>query len=86
MKMMRTVGLVAALTLGGIGAASAAPMSIASGEVLGVSHNGIEKAYVVCGPYRCLRRPGWRYGYGWRRPWGWHRGWGWRRHWGWRRW
>lgn len=56
MKTFRTLGLAAALALGTAGAVSAAPMSVASGEALGVGQTGIEKAAIVCGPFGCHRR------------------------------
>jgi hypothetical protein len=79
MKALRTLGLAAAIALGAMDAASAGPMSIAPGESLAAGQTNIEQARVVCGPYRCVRRPGWRYGY---RP-GWRYGY---RRYGWRRW
>ncbi len=79
MKTLRTLGLASFLVLGGVAAASAAPMSIATGETLGATRPAVETVALVCGPYRCWHRPGWYgyhpYGY---HPYGWHR-WGWRR-------
>lgn len=88
MKAFRTLGLAALIAFGGVEAASAGPMSIASGETLGTTQPSIEKVVLVCGPYRCWHRPGWGYRYGWYRPWGWgYRRWGWGYHpWGWHRW
>ena len=56
MKTFRTLGLAAALALGTAGAVSAAPMSVASGEALGLGQNGIEKTAIVCGRFGCRRR------------------------------
>ena len=86
MKLLRTLCLVAALGLAGTEAASAGPMSVAPAASLTAAAPAanLEKVVLVCGPFRCVRRWGWRYG--WRRPWGWRYGWrgyGWRR---WRRW
>ena len=72
-----------------IAGAEAQAMPVASLAPPVAAGSGIEKAYVVCGPYRCWHRYG--YGWGWRRPfygygWGWRRPWGWHRPWGWRRW
>ena len=86
MRLLRTLSIVAALGVAGTEGASAGPMSVASGASLSgaAPAAGVETVALVCGPYRCFRRFGWRYGY---RPFGWrygYRGYGWRR--GWRRW
>lgn len=80
MKTVRTLGLAAVIGLAAMEVASAAPMSIASGPalqpVVGTAAPVIEKVVIVCGPYRCWRRPpywGPRWGY-WHRPY-------WRRYW-----
>ena len=78
MNIVRTLGLAAMLGLGGLGAASAAPTSVMPGDAIVAADHGIDKAYVVCGPFRCVRRGFYGYGY---RPFGWrygYRGYGWR--------
>ena len=91
MKLLRTLCIVAALGVAGTEAASAGPMSVAPASSLTTAapSANLDKVVLVCGPFRCVRRFGWRYGYrpyGWRYGWrgyGW-RGYGWRG--GWRRW
>ena len=94
--MLKSVRGVAAgaLALAGVAVAgsSVQAMPVPSLAPTVAAGTGIEKAYVVCGPFRCWHR----YGWGWHRPfygygWGWHRpfyryGWGWHRPWGWHRW
>ncbi len=66
MKSLRSLGLAAILAFSAVDAASAGPMSIAPEATLaaGDSASTIEPVRLVCGPFRCFRRPGWRYGYG----------------------
>ena len=41
-------------------------MSVAPVAALAASDaaSSVESVRLVCGPFRCFRRPGWRYGYG----------------------
>ena len=88
MRSLRSLGLAAVIAFSAVDAASAGPMSIAPVTPLAASEaaTGVESVRLVCGPFRCYRRPGWRYGYGYGfRPYGYYRGYGYRRY-GWRRW
>ena len=89
MRNLRSLGLAAVITFSAVDAASAGPMSVAPVTPLAASDSAsnIESVRLVCGPFRCFRRPGWRYGYGYGfRPFGYgYRGYGYRRY-GWRRW
>ena len=56
----RVVGAVGLLTLLGVGAVPAGPLP--------VGQHGLEaepeRVALVCGPFRCVQRPFWRYGSG----------------------
>ena len=69
LKSVRSAGM-SAVVLAGVFAASADVWAMPVPR-LGPARPaglGVEKAYLVCGPFRCWRRPGWGYGWGWRRP------------------
>ncbi len=61
MKILPTLALATTLSTLCIAAASAGPMPVAP-AASGTSN--VENAALVCGPYRCFRQFGWRYGYG----------------------
>ncbi len=84
MRHLRSLGLAALIAFSAVDAASAGPMSVAPETTLAAADSAvkIEPVVLVCGPFRCFRRPGWRYGYGFRRG---YPGYGYRRY-GWRRW
>ena len=79
MKLLRTLCVVAALGVAGTEAAEAGPMSFEPATSLTTAAAPaaqVEQVRLVCGPFRCVRRFGWRYGY---RPFGWRYGYGYRR-------
>jgi hypothetical protein len=73
----RSAGM-SALVLAGVvvGSADLRAMPIQNLGPAGTEGLSTETVAMVCGPYRCWRRPGFGYGYGWGRP---AYGWGWRR-------
>lgn len=56
MNTFKRMGLAAVIALGAIGPVAAAPLSVAPGDAVAPAQTSIEKAYVVCGPYRCWHR------------------------------
>ena len=90
MQRLRILVLTAALALAGVESAHAGPMPALPLGAQSASADAVHAVALVCGPYRCFRRFGWRYGYGYGfRPFR-RFGYGYRpfrfRHYGWRRW
>ena len=72
MRIMAGALALAGATVASVEAEAMPVQSLAPAVTTGTA---VEKAYLVCGPFRCFRR-----GWGWRRPYyGWHRRYGWRR-------
>lgn len=71
------LGLAAAVLAGSLAtiapeAASAMPVSPMTAAAATSGDVGVQEARLVCGPYRCFRRYGWRRPF-FRRYYGWHR-------------
>ena len=62
MKILPILALATALSTVGVDGASAGPMPVAPRSAVAIT--AVEDAALVCGPYRCFRQFGWRYGYG----------------------
>ncbi len=56
----RLLGAIGLLTLIGVGTASAGPLPTGPHW----PGAGVERVALVCGPFRCVQRPFWRYGSG----------------------
>jgi len=61
MKILPALALATVLSTLGLAAASAGPMPAVPALSIVSS---IDEVALVCGPYRCFRQFGWRYGYG----------------------
>jgi hypothetical protein len=72
-RIIRSAALGAVLFAGVLAGAEAQAMPVQDLGPTASAATSVEKAYMVCGPFRCVRRgwgygPGWGYGRGWRRP------------------